>query len=111
MASLKVLVTGATAFTGGAHARRLVSDGMNVTAFVRPSSRVEPLRRLGIDCRVVDITDRDEVQRAFEPFDRVFHIEALYRTEAADRKSTRLNSSHSQTSYGVFCLKKKTSEL
>src|SRR5205085_12470684 len=29
-------------------------------------------------------------------------------TEAlADRKSTRLNSSHSQTSYAVFCLKKK----
>src|SRR5205085_11476786 len=26
---------------------------------------------------------------------------------AIDRKSTRLNSSHSQTSYAVFCLKKK----
>src|SRR5688572_32549599 len=25
-----------------------------------------------------------------------------------DRKSTRLNSSHSQTSYAVFCLKKKS---
>src|SRR2546430_11813546 len=28
-----------------------------------------------------------------------------------DRKSTRLNSSHSQISYAVFCLKKKTTEL
>src|SRR2546427_6560606 len=28
---------------------------------------------------------------------------------AADRKSTRLNSSHSQISYAVFCLKKKRS--
>src|SRR2546430_15584627 len=27
-----------------------------------------------------------------------------------DRKSTRLNSSHSQISYAVFCLKKKTSQ-
>src|SRR2546430_3802192 len=27
--------------------------------------------------------------------------------EEADRKSTRLNSSHSQISYAVFCLKKK----
>src|SRR5688572_31098115 len=26
-----------------------------------------------------------------------------------DRKSTRLNSSHSQSSYAVFCVKKKTS--
>src|SRR2546427_9628915 len=29
------------------------------------------------------------------------------RLPAADRKSTRLNSSHSQISYAVFCLKKK----
>src|SRR2546430_2757501 len=28
-----------------------------------------------------------------------------------DRKSTRLNSSHSQISYAVFCLKKKTSTM
>src|SRR2546430_8824284 len=29
------------------------------------------------------------------------------RIHDADRKSTRLNSSHSQISYAVFCLKKK----
>src|SRR5438876_2685539 len=29
---------------------------------------------------------------------------------AADRKSTRLNSSHPSTSYAVFCLKKKNSD-
>src|SRR2546430_13512735 len=29
------------------------------------------------------------------------------RDDAGDRKSTRLNSSHSQISYAVFCLKKK----
>src|SRR2546430_11254112 len=28
-----------------------------------------------------------------------------------DRKSTRLNSSHSQISYAVFCLKKKKQEI
>src|SRR2546427_8309827 len=28
----------------------------------------------------------------------------------SDRKSTRLNSSHSQISYAVFCLKKKTQQ-
>src|SRR5688572_31873157 len=33
---------------------------------------------------------------------------AMLRTAAIqDRKSTRLNSSHSQISYAVFCLKKK----
>src|SRR3712207_7642892 len=30
------------------------------------------------------------------------------RTSSLDRKSTRLNSSHANISYAVFCLKKKT---
>src|SRR2546427_4616361 len=33
---------------------------------------------------------------------------ASEKAEQGDRKSTRLNSSHSQISYAVFCLKKKT---
>src|SRR2546430_4944641 len=33
------------------------------------------------------------------------------RRDRRDRKSTRLNSSHSQISYAVFCLKKKKIDL
>src|SRR2546427_7952545 len=36
----------------------------------------------------------------------LFDVGAVF----ADRKSTRLNSSHSQISYAVFCLKKKKKE-
>src|SRR3989475_290224 len=36
-----------------------------------------------------------------------FDADAARRGPAQDRKSTRLNSSHSQISYAVFCLKKK----
>src|SRR2546430_11288094 len=39
---------------------------------------------------------------------RIGHVR---RAEGGDRKSTRLNSSHSQISYAVFCLKKKTEQL
>src|SRR5438270_7306041 len=35
------------------------------------------------------------------------HDKARNGDDAKDRKSTRLNSSHSQISYAVFCLKKK----
>src|SRR2546427_1034303 len=42
---------------------------------------------------------RDDVPRAGE------------KAPARDRKSTRLNSSHSQISYAVFCLKKKKKGL
>src|SRR2546427_9379541 len=40
----------------------------------------------------------------FDAFSPSHTAEALFRR---DRKSTRLNSSHSQISYAVFCLKKK----
>src|SRR5437870_12654215 len=36
---------------------------------------------------------------------------AQLRTGAADRKSTRLNSSHVASSYAVFCLKKKKRKM
>src|SRR2546430_8874614 len=35
------------------------------------------------------------------------HAASFIPFSAQDRKSTRLNSSHSQISYAVFCLKKK----
>src|SRR2546427_7454370 len=47
-------------------------------------------------CQPVSIIDRQECFPS--------RLESRYRR---DRKSTRLNSSHSQISYAVFCLKKK----
>src|SRR3712207_8729456 len=35
----------------------------------------------------------------------------LLRTALRDRKSTRLNSSHANISYAVFCLKKKNTQM
>src|SRR5256886_9535597 len=37
-------------------------------------------------------------------------FQLMTRVRPGDRKSTRLNSSHSQISYAVFCLKKKKNE-
>src|SRR2546430_7147622 len=45
-----------------------------------------------------------------DKIDRLLPYSAAVRVQLfniADRKSTRLNSSHSQISYAVFCLKKK----
>src|SRR5688572_32593024 len=39
--------------------------------------------------------------------DLVAMPDGTFRLDPEDRKSTRLNSSHSQISYAVFCLKKK----
>src|SRR2546430_11188066 len=42
-------------------------------------------------------------------YTRVFVVSMGKAGHTIDRKSTRLNSSHSQISYAVFCLKKKIS--
>src|SRR3712207_7881604 len=48
-----------------------------------------------------------DLQRSIDRF--LNEVTAMVRTlnELADRKSTRLNSSHANISYAVFCLKKK----
>src|SRR5688572_32231065 len=55
------------------------------------------------------VGDRGEQLAALE--DRFSHQRGINDfvadRRAGDRKSTRLNSSHSQISYAVFCLKKK----
>src|SRR2546427_5012722 len=48
------------------------------------------------------------MQRRFGArFDPFTELHPLIGSKEGDRKSTRLNSSHSQISYAVFCLKKK----
>src|SRR2546430_7822734 len=48
-----------------------------------------------------------ERARALPRHARPDRTDSLVRVCTLDRKSTRLNSSHSQISYAVFCLKKK----
>src|SRR2546430_13377521 len=67
--------------------------------------RVRAQQPLVIGKRVVPAPGLGEQQRAVE--ERV-GVRGRERDRAGvDRKSTRLNSSHSQISYAVFCLKKK----
>src|SRR2546427_4737598 len=52
--------------------------------------------------------ERHGIKRAPSvPFLRLLLAPHIYSASRRDRKSTRLNSSHSQISYAVFCLKKK----
>src|SRR2546428_2346631 len=54
--------------------------------------------QIGAAIRKADLDLKASVDRA---------IQQLAATTLPDRKSTRLNSSHDQISYAVFCLKKK----
>src|SRR3712207_3310938 len=81
-----VLVTGAARGIGAETARRMHARGANV---VLCGLEPEELER-----------------RAGELGDRAAWFEVDV-TDLEDRKSTRLNSSHANISYAVFCLKKK----
>src|SRR3712207_7895919 len=54
----------------------------------------------------------DQLYRRGESF-RIpgLQVDGMDVLEVRDRKSTRLNSSHANISYAVFCLKKKTKNI
>src|SRR3712207_6855019 len=66
-------------------------------------------RHVGVDAALVELVRTQHLyvhlhlaQRLLEGSEEVLGV-----GDVADRKSTRLNSSHANISYAVFCLKKK----
>jgi dihydroflavonol-4-reductase len=80
---VKVLVTGATGFTGGHLAQYLASRGDEVRALVRPRSRARfdasALPKHGVRACDGDLTDVGSLGRAMEGVEVVYHIAATYR--------------------------------
>ena len=80
---MKVLVTGATGFTGGHLAATLASRGEEVRALVRPRSRTKfdasGLPSTGVTAVEGDLADAGAVRRAAEGVEVVYHIAATYR--------------------------------
>src|SRR2546421_6182406 len=58
-----------------------------------------------VDFKVRSDNNIEEIKMVFKSFEEINEKEKI--TITGDRKSTRLNSSHDQISYAVFCLKKK----
>src|SRR2546427_9476357 len=75
-----------------------------------PRSTLFPTRRSS-DLECVSIRERNKRKAKSKTPHQNARFRTRGRNESAwgirDRKSTRLNSSHSQISYAVFCLKKK----
>ncbi len=76
----RVLVTGATGFTGGALAKKLTEQGNHVVALVRETGNTTSLKKLGVELVYGDITDRAAVINAAQNCDIIYHIAAVYRT-------------------------------
>src|SRR3989475_5791165 len=75
-------------------------DAPNLSGFSRAKNGFHVTGGLTLQTAVLYVVGDLEIEGG------VSGIGAIYAT-GTDRKSTRLNSSHSQISYAVFCLKKK----
>src|SRR5688572_31095038 len=76
---------------------------------LREARALRPAGRARFDDRHQPVHDDAFDGEGYEARKDQRHLELCLRLkhQVADRKSTRLNSSHSQISYAVFCLKKK----
>lgn len=88
---MRVFVTGATGFIGGAIARRLVREGHAVTAIAREPRRADGLAGLGVDVRPGDVTDRESLRGPMTGADAVIHTAGWYKVGQASPDARRTN--------------------
>src|SRR2546430_4250222 len=82
------------------------------TTLFRSQVAATGIASLQVPCRSLDVVKRMNpdgraLQKVLSKFGEKIVCYAFALEAETDRKSTRLNSSHSQISYAVFCLKKR----
>lgn len=80
----KILVTGATGYTGVTLVKKLVDGGMKVKAVARKSSNLEPLKGYDVEWVRGDVFDEPTMKEGMKDVQYVFHVAAAFR----DAKST-----------------------
>lgn len=75
----KVLVTGATGYTGQVLTRKLVELGCDVRAIARGSSDLSPFSGMNITWIRGDVFDPETISQALPGVEYVFHVAAAYR--------------------------------
>lgn len=79
---MKVLVTGATGFTGYHLAAALHASGLEVRALVRPGKRERRLADAGIEAHEGELTSAADVRLAAQGCARIYHLAAAFRSLA-----------------------------
>ncbi|MEW5869918.1 MAG: hopanoid-associated sugar epimerase [Chloroflexota bacterium] len=75
---MRTFVTGGTGFVGGAVVRRLLADGHQVRALVRPGSNTRQLDGLEVERVTGDLGDAAALRAGMKGCEWVFHVAALY---------------------------------
>jgi nucleoside-diphosphate-sugar epimerase len=85
----RVLVTGASGFTGRHLCERLAGDGHEVRVIDRNPARAHHWRDVGVDVVIGDIVEFEVATRATRNIDKVYHLAALFRQEGVPREAFR----------------------
>lgn len=86
---MRVLVTGATGFTGGHLARGLMARGHQVRALVRDPERAADLGAAGLEPVAGDLRDAAAIARAVTGVEVVYHVAAMYRLAGVSKDTYR----------------------
>ena len=81
---MKVLVTGATGFVGGAVARALVNSGIDVRVLARAGADLQNLQRLTVERVEGDLRDQASLRKALIGCRQLYHVAAHYALWAKD---------------------------
>src|SRR3712207_4258870 len=94
-------------------ARAIADKGRTVRLPVHVVDQVNKISRAERDLATKlgrDVSNEEIADVLRFPTQQIEDLRRASRTPVSDRKSTRLNSSHANISYAVFCLKKKTKQ-
>ncbi len=92
---MRALVTGATGFIGHHLVRRLVAMGDEVRCLVRPTSKIDDLRALGVTFVEGDVTRPDSLGAAVSDVEVVYHLAGAIRA-AGNAALWRINEGGTQ---------------
>src|SRR5262249_45697331 len=85
--AVRVLVTGATGFTGGHLAATLARRGDTVRALVRDAKKAAELTRAGVALQIGDLGDREALASAAAGVEVIYHVAAIYRQAGLPREA------------------------
>ncbi|MDX1502913.1 MAG: SDR family NAD(P)-dependent oxidoreductase [Thermoanaerobaculia bacterium] len=88
---MRIFLTGATGYIGGALAKRLAAAGHELTALVRETSDTAALEALGVELFPGDVTDRYSLREGMSGADWVVHSAAVIDFGAGRERMWQVN--------------------